>query len=314
MILSFVPSALPSPHASWGSTLAVLCCVALGSACDPAPGSTSETGESLTDSGAETTTTPPGDSSAEGSATSGSATSDSGSMTTGATSEGVDTGTDDGPADSGSGDPEPNDCTAEQVIPPAPVECNGVDGVIMTSVIIEDGGDDPSILEGVRRIEGSLRINRLGADNLDFMACLEEVTGDVSIYGNEQLTDVSGLWSLSSIGTDFIFSENPALVDFDGLPNITEVPRHLVIQDNDGLQSISGFHSLTEVGSNLLIQNNDSLLHMDGFGGLEVMNGTFAVTANPQLCISSVNCVGSGILVPEIPPVSWSTQANDESC
>ena len=45
-------------------------------------------------------------------------------------------------------------CDDPQAIPPPPVDCSGATGVLEQSVIIEDGGDDPSILEGVVRVEG----------------------------------------------------------------------------------------------------------------------------------------------------------------
>ncbi|MCX4239443.1 hypothetical protein [Paraliomyxa miuraensis] len=45
-----------------------------------------------------------------------------------------------------------------------------------------------------------------------------------------------------------------------------------------------------------------------------MLGGFFAVTHNPSLCISSVNCVGSGIVLPPTPPESWTTVANDDDC
>jgi hypothetical protein len=207
------------------------------------------------------------------------------------------------------------DCNEPQEIPAAPaIDCSGADGVLTNTVIIEDGGDQISLLEGVRRIEGSLRINRLDTTNLDFMACLQEVTGDVTIFGNDQLTNVDGLWGLTTIGTDFVLSENNALTDFDGLPNVTVLPRNLVMQDNASLTTISGFQQLDEVGDNLLIQSNPVLLDVNGLGGLRTVGGVLAITANDSLCISSVNCVGIGITDPAVPPETWSTQANDLGC
>jgi hypothetical protein len=245
-----------------------------------------------------------------------------GSTAAGATDDGTTTGEGSGndeEFDEGSDDASDDgaplvDCNDPQEVPPAPVDCSAAEGVITNSVIIEPGGDDPSILEGVRRIEGSLRISRLSVSDLAFMACVQEVTGDVTIFGNDQLTNVDALWSLTSIGTDFIFSENDAITDFDGLPNVTTISRNLVIKNNAGMQTISGFQQLEEVGDNLLIQQNDVLRDMFGLGGLRTVGNVFAVTANPELCISSVNCVGVGITDPATPPPEWSTQANDFGC
>jgi len=317
MMRFLLPAAGPSlcsRSARLGRTAALVGLGLAPSGCvDPTP----QPGNGEASTGGASSTSAPADTSGD---ETGVVSSSGVVSTTAGPSTGVLDGTEDGTEDGGgsgdtsTGEPVPTDCTAPQPIPPAPVDCTGVDGVLRTSVIIEPGGDPPSVLEGIRRVEGSVRINRIDATSLDFMACLQEVTGDVTIFGNEQLTDVSGLWSLTSIGTDFIFSDHSAPLDFDGLPNLVVLPGNLIIQDNEGLLAITGFHSLTEVGANLLIQNNDAMLHIDGLGGLMVMGLVFAVTANPQLCISSINCVGSGIVDPAVPPESWSTQANDNGC
>ncbi|MCX4240819.1 receptor L domain-containing protein [Paraliomyxa miuraensis] len=247
---------------------------------------------------------------------------------TGATSTGSSTGSADGvdetasssgnASDSG----QEEDCLTPKPIPPPPVDCSGADFVVNTHVNIEgDGlGDDPVLLASVRRIEGSLRINGTSLTNLDFMACVQEVTGDITIFDNDQLTNVDGLWSLSSIGTDVIFSGNDALEIFDGLPNLERIPGSLVIRDNASLQSIRGFQSFVGLegytftnedgteefaGGNLTIQLNPVLEDIDGLGGLLVVNGVFAVTNNPELCCSSIACVGEGIVQPAEPPPSW---------
>ncbi|MCH9686247.1 MAG: hypothetical protein K0V04_32745 [Deltaproteobacteria bacterium] len=214
-------------------------------------------------------------------------------------------------------------CQQPQAVPRGP-DCTGVDGVLMGSAIIAEGLDTPDVLVGIREVTGSVRINSIDVTNLDFMECLQTVGGDVTIFGNDQLTNVDGLWSLTDIGTNFIFTENDALIDFDGLPNVVELGNSLVIRHNDTLTTISGLHQLTTV-HDLIVQNNDALLDIDGLGGLTTLTaielapgfdevGTFSVSANPTLCISSVNCVGEGITDPSRPPPDWTTQGNDDRC
>lgn len=205
-------------------------------------------------------------------------------------------------------------CQEPQPMPPAPVDCSGADGVITHDVYVEPQSGYPAeVLEGVRRVEGSININRTDLANLDFMACVEEVTGSVTIYGNDQLANVDGLWSLGALGADFVLSENAGLVDFDGLPNVVEIPGSLVVKNNAGMESLSGFQQLEGVGD-LIIQSNPSLQSIDGLGGLRGVGGLFAVTNNHALCISSVNCVGLGITDPADPRSSWSARANDDGC
>lgn len=235
--------------------------------------------------------------------------------------------------DSSSGEPtttgDTGGCPEDAEIPPAPVDCSGADGVIMGSVIIDDEGGDPSMLEGVRRVEGSIVISGTDLTDLNFMACVAEVTGEITLFNNDALTNVDGLWSITEIGTDFVFSQNDALVDFNGLPNLGKINHNLIMNENAALEGISGLQSLVgfegdtminmmgqEVffGGNLTIQQNPVLQHMDGFVGTLVLNGVFAVTNNPMLCLSSVGCVGTGIVQPAEPPESWSTVGNNPDC
>ena len=83
---------------------------------------------------------------------------------------------------------------------------------------------------------------------------------------------------------------------------------------NDGLQHISGFDSLVGIEGDVTIRDNPVLLDIDGLVGLQVVGGVLAITANPMLCISSVNAVGAGIVLPPVVPPEWTTAANDESC
>lgn len=202
-----------------------------------------------------------------------------------------------GMSESGMLDP----CEDPQVIPPPPVDCSGAAGVLSESVIIDADGGDPSILEGVVRVEGSIRISGTTLTNLDFMACVQEVTGDVTLYDNDLLTDVQGLWSLTTLGTDFVFSSNDAIETFDGLPNVEVLVNNLIMRENASLRRIDGFHQLEEIvgsgvdpdteqtiGGNITIQENPVLESVDGLIGLRVIKGVWAVTNNPMLCDSNV--------------------------
>lgn len=236
-------------------------------------------------------------------------------------------------ADSSTGEPtttgdetgEPFDCHADRPIPPAPVDCSGASMVIDGSVIIEEGGDDPSMLEGVVEVTGAIRINRTAVTDLNFMACVTTVGADVTIFGNEELTNIDGLWSLTSIGTDFVFSQNNAITDFNGLPNVEQLVDNLVMRENASMETITGFQSLKGIngslndmmqmqGGNITIQENPVLQDINGLGEVLVVNGVFAVNNNPMLCQSSVACVGTGIVQPAVPPPTWTTVGNNDEC
>jgi hypothetical protein len=180
--------------------------------------------------------------------------------------------------------------------------------------IVIEGTDDLAVLEGVREIEGELQLNRTPFSNIDFLGCIERVGGELTIFGNAQLIDLSGLDRLEHVGAGFIFSENAGPTELAGLGALTEVEGSVVIQGNPSLTAVSGLQSLATIGGALNIRDNDLLENIDGLRGLRTLGTQFAVTHNPSLCISSVNVVGAGITDPAVPGDDWSTRANDDSC
>lgn len=173
---------------------------------------------------------------------------------------------------------------------------------------------DLAALDGVRAVEGELQVNRTSFTTLDFLGCIEEVGGELTIFGNAALVDVSGLDQLRHAGASVVFSENTAITELSGLESLTEISGSLVIQGNAQLTGLSGLQQLHTIGGALTIRENDALLHIDGLRGLRTLGTLFAVTHNPSLCVSSVNQVGAGITDPATPGDGWSTRSNDDSC
>jgi len=299
----------------WNSIMSGLMLAPLALAGCPSDDTTEETG-----AGSSTTETAP---TTTGDDTTGSTTavaeSSSGAPTTTGedTTVGEDTTTGEG-----------GNCEFDPPLPKAPVDCSTAKGVIDGSVIIdEDNPQDIAMLEGVVEVTGSIRLSGLDVADLNFMACVQTVGGDVTIFDNDSLTNIDGLWSLESIGTDFVFSQNDAIVDFNGVPNVVQLVNNLIIRENASLERITGFHSLVgingsgtdpdtgeTIGGNITIQENPVLRNIDGLVGLLVVNGTLAINNNPMLCQSSVACVGLGIVQPAVPPDDWTTVGNDDDC
>jgi hypothetical protein len=192
-------------------------------------------------------------------------------------------------------------------------DCEGVDGVLEANANIMSAADLVQ-LEGIREVTRSIVISQTELENLDALGCIETVGENLQIFGNESLTNIDGLVNVKAIGENFIFTENHALVDFDGLQRLPKVDGSFSLNKNDGLTQISGFDSLVGIEGDVTIRDNGVLLNIDGLKSLRVVNGVLAITANPMLCISSVNCVGAGIIQPPVVPPDWSTNANDPGC
>lgn len=197
--------------------------------------------------------------------------------------------------------------------PPPEFDCTGATEVFEGNVLIESEADLAQ-LEGIREVTRSIVVNQTMLTNLDALGCIDTVGEDLQIFGNTALTNVDGLVNVTDIGGNFIFGENHAVVDFDGLQKLVAVRGSFSMTGNDGLQHISGFDALVGIEGDVTIRDNAVLLEIDGLKGLMIVGGVLAITANPMLCISSVNCVGAGIVQPPVVPPDWTTAANDESC
>jgi hypothetical protein len=139
----------------------------------------------------------------------------------------------------------------------------------------------------------------------------------VTIYDNDQLVDVGGLWSLSDLG-EFVFSSNDAIEVFDGLPNLVSIPGSVVVRENASLRRLDGFHRFVGldglgvdpetgdvIGGNLIIQENPVLESIDGLLGMMVIHGGWQVTYNPMLCTRSVISVIVCIVDPADLDCGW---------
>ena len=92
----------------------------------------------------------------------------------------------------------------------------------------------------------SLRIERSSYTNLDFLARIKSVSGNLYIKYNGQLENIDGLSRLTSVGG------------------------YLNILNNYQLQNVDGLRRLTSVDGNLRIDTNNPLQNIDALSGLEI--------------------------------------------
>ena len=102
------------------------------------------------------------------------------------------------------------------------------------------------------------------ADLDSFPSNYINVTGSVFIQ-NSDITDLTPLNNIQSIGGDLIISGNSNLISFDGLNNLIGIGDDLTISSNANLNSISGLNNLTKVSGSFNIQFNSNLISITGF-------------------------------------------------
>jgi hypothetical protein len=145
--------------------------------------------------------------------------------------------------------------------------------------------DDIAVLSGFTEVTGDLTIFDLG-DDLTSLSGLENITsvgGNLKIGGNHALTSLSGLENITSVGGYLAIAGNDALTSLSGLENITSVVGYLAIAGNDALTSLSELENITSVGGYLVIAWNDALTSLSGLNNITSVGGELSIDSNPSL-------------------------------
>jgi hypothetical protein len=175
--------------------------------------------------------------------------------------------------------------------------------------------EDIAEIAGHTAISGWLEVYQTEAECLEFLACMEDVGRDVTVFGNAQLRTLEGLDGLERIGVhddgNLIVSENDALEDLDGVANLRAIPGSLSITRHDNLVRVTGLQRVQAIGFDITIQQNPALTSLSGLHDLQAVEGRFIVTQNPELCISEIERVGADLAVG---PNGGSTASNKGGC
>lgn len=160
---------------------------------------------------------------------------------------------------------------------------------------------------GCKVIEGNVNIHGSGILNLEGLAAITSMQGDLFITQTEQLSDLDGLHQLMNIkgavriqnnsalnsleglsklntieGDYFYISSNPLLQNLQGLNMLDSIGGIVHINDMTGLKSLSGLGNVSYIGDRLSIFRCDSLTSLDGLSGLSEV-GALDITDNPLL-------------------------------
>jgi hypothetical protein len=141
-----------------------------------------------------------------------------------------------------------------------------------------------------------------GADivNLDSLAGLITVSGELRIERNPQLTNVDGFPSLTHVG-GLSISNNASLIAIDGLTTLTSTDSWLLIRFNDELKSVRGLSDLSHVGQNLFVSHTRNLTALDGLSGVTSVTGHLVIMFNSVLdnldSLSGLTSVGDSVYI-----------------
>ncbi|MFK5857293.1 MAG: T9SS type A sorting domain-containing protein [Bacteroidota bacterium] len=115
----------------------------------------------------------------------------------------------------------------------------------------------------------------------DYSQC-EQLNGSLILNG-EDITDLYGLYHISSIEENLSIIGCNNLNTLVGLTNLSNIGEYFGIRNNESLQNLTGIHDLTYIGGGLSIWGNDSLLDLDELEQLTTLKGSLNIWYNNTL-------------------------------
>ncbi|RLD51355.1 MAG: hypothetical protein DRJ05_18495, partial [Bacteroidetes bacterium] len=138
---------------------------------------------------------------------------------------------------------------------------------------------------------GDIIISGENITNLSGLGVITSIGGSLRIDSNNTLTSLTGMENLTSIGGTLSITGNDALNTLTGLENLTYINRSLIIgyvdddvsYGNPSLSSLSGLDNVTIIGGNLLISDNDALTGIPGLNNVICIGEDLEIYDNDAL-------------------------------
>jgi uncharacterized repeat protein (TIGR01451 family) len=156
-------------------------------------------------------------------------------------------------------------------------------GIVMTTQAQVDSF--AVLYPGCTEIAGNMTIgtNNSNITSLSALSGITSIGGFLYIFGNDSLESLSGLEQITSIGGYLKLSGNQSLSSLSGLSNLQSVDGYLQIDINNSLIDLTGLDQLSYLGGYLWIRNNNSLTSLHGLEGLSTIYGRLTVQMNGVL-------------------------------
>ena len=136
---------------------------------------------------------------------------------------------------------------------------------------------------GYTAISGFLRIGSDSFSDISDLSPLSELTTIgtyLKVDHNDFLTSLIGLHNVNSVGGRIIIGFNQLLANLNGLNGVASVGGRIRIENNLILQSLAGLESLTALPNDLIIANNLSLKNLAGLQNITSITGDLIIENN----------------------------------
>ena len=127
--------------------------------------------------------------------------------------------------------------------------------------------------------EGSLELTRIS--DLSALSTLEEIDGDLNIFGNGNISNLHGLESLLSVEGDLHIGINEQLEDLDGLSTLEGIGGKVSIVLNRSLVNLNGLDGVSGITS-LRVDDNPLITSLFDMRAVSEIN-ELMIDSNPML-------------------------------
>ncbi|MFK8102145.1 MAG: HYR domain-containing protein, partial [Saprospiraceae bacterium] len=176
------------------------------------------------------------------------------------------------------------------------------DGITFSTQLEID--DFPINYPGCTNIPGNVTIDEASngtITNLDGLAQLESIGGDLFFDGNSSIGNINGLSNLESIGGDLRFSYEEGLTNLLGLSSLTSLGGNLTVNNSENMLSLNGLQLLSSIGGTLNIYNNEKLASLTGLNNITSLGGSLGLWENSVLMsldeLASLVSISGGIYI-----------------
>lgn len=119
--------------------------------------------------------------------------------------------------------------------------------------------------------------------NVDALAQVTQIQGDLSIRLNSQAINLDGFINLQTVGGKLNLSNNPELTSLEGFGNLSSVGGSLRIISSRKLQTLTGLEALKSIGGELELYGLRALVTVDALTTLESISGSFTFQDNDKV-------------------------------
>jgi len=154
---------------------------------------------------------------------------------------------------------------------------------------------------GCDQIAGNVTISGADITNLTGLNNLTSIGGTLWINSNNALTDLSGIGNLLSIGGSLYINNDSSLVNLAGINSLLLIGGVLYVADNRSLTSLMGLGNLSVIGSDLIIRNNPLLTNLSSLINVDELNGELTIEDNESLVqltgLNNINSVAGSVVI-----------------